>query len=112
MYYAKSIDSSGSKLIIFVADKYIKAECPCMTARYTVALLACFGFSIMFGMRCNMSMAKLKMTEKGNVSSHREMILLPKVLLRAQKLFSVNIYCKLFTVFLKKYLCSNDVITS
>ncbi|CAG9785687.1 unnamed protein product [Diatraea saccharalis] len=50
-------------------DKYVRAECPCLTARYTVALLACFGFSIMFGMRCNMSMAKLKMTEKINTSS-------------------------------------------
>ncbi|KAJ0175558.1 hypothetical protein K1T71_008717 [Dendrolimus kikuchii] len=49
-------------------DKYVRAECPCLSARYTVALLACFGFSIMFGMRCNMSMAKLKMTEKGNTS--------------------------------------------
>ncbi|KAG6455048.1 vesicular glutamate transporter 1 [Manduca sexta] len=47
-------------------DKYIKAECPCLSARYTVALLACFGFSIMFGMRCNMSMAKLKMTDNSN----------------------------------------------
>ncbi|XP_026315622.1 vesicular glutamate transporter 1 [Hyposmocoma kahamanoa] len=50
-------------------DKYIRAECPCLSARYTVALLACFGFSIMFGMRCNMSMAKLKMTERHNTSS-------------------------------------------
>ncbi|XP_060803924.1 vesicular glutamate transporter 1 [Amyelois transitella] len=50
-------------------DKYVRAECPCLSARYTVALLACFGFSIMFGMRCNMSMAKLKMTEKHNTSS-------------------------------------------
>ncbi|XP_063363022.1 vesicular glutamate transporter 1 [Cydia amplana] len=50
-------------------DKYLKAELPCLSARYTVALLACFGFSIMFGMRCNMSMAKLKMTEKHNTSS-------------------------------------------
>ncbi|CAG4990074.1 unnamed protein product [Parnassius apollo] len=49
-------------------DKYIRAECPCLSARYTVALLACFGFSIMFGMRCNMSMAKLKMVEKHNSS--------------------------------------------
>ncbi|XP_046962471.1 vesicular glutamate transporter 1 [Vanessa cardui] len=50
-------------------DKYVRAECPCLSTRYTVALLACFGFSIMFGMRCNMSMAKLKMTEKHNTSS-------------------------------------------
>ncbi|KAI5642705.1 major facilitator superfamily domain-containing protein [Phthorimaea operculella] len=50
-------------------DQYIRAECPCLSARFTVALLACFGFSIMFGMRCNMSMAKLKMTEKHNTSS-------------------------------------------
>ncbi|XP_048480339.1 vesicular glutamate transporter 1 [Plutella xylostella] len=49
-------------------DKYVRAECRCLSARYTVALLACFGFSIMFGMRCNMSMAKLKMTEKHNTS--------------------------------------------
>ncbi|XP_022814834.1 vesicular glutamate transporter 1 isoform X1 [Spodoptera litura] len=50
-------------------DKYVRAECPCLSARYTVALLACFGFSIMFGMRCNMSMAKLKMTEKQSQNS-------------------------------------------
>ncbi|KAI8422259.1 hypothetical protein MSG28_006146 [Choristoneura fumiferana] len=50
-------------------DKYIRAELPCLSARYTVALLACFGFSIMFGMRCNMSMAKLKMTEKHKTAS-------------------------------------------
>ncbi|GBP49654.1 Vesicular glutamate transporter 1 [Eumeta japonica] len=47
-------------------DKHLRAQCPCLTVRYTVALLACFGFSIMFGMRCNMSMAKLKMTEHVN----------------------------------------------
>lgn len=56
-------------MFFFISDKYVRAECPCLSARYTVALLACFGFSIMFGMRCNMSMAKLKMTEKHEVSS-------------------------------------------
>lgn len=55
-------------MVCFLTDKYVRAECPCLSARYTVALLACFGFSIMFGMRCNMSMAKLKMTEKQSVS--------------------------------------------
>ncbi|XP_039284455.1 vesicular glutamate transporter 1-like [Nilaparvata lugens] len=41
-------------------DKYIKPELPCLTKRYTVALLTCVGFIISFGMRCNMGMAKLR----------------------------------------------------
>ncbi|XP_018790158.1 PREDICTED: vesicular glutamate transporter 1 [Bactrocera latifrons] len=41
-------------------DKYCKAECPCLPARYTIAVMACVGFMISFGMRCNMSAAKLK----------------------------------------------------
>ena len=41
-------------------DKYIRAECPCLTTRYTIALMTCLGFIISFGMRCNMGMAKLQ----------------------------------------------------
>ena len=76
-------------------DKYIKPECPCLSKRYTVAVLTCLGmlnnfthhsnddddtmwwnyflklfcsigFIISFGMRCNMGMAKLQ--EKHGVS--------------------------------------------
>ncbi|XP_018324719.1 vesicular glutamate transporter 1 [Agrilus planipennis] len=39
-------------------DKYIRPECPCLTKRVTVALLACLGFMIMFGMRTNMGLVK------------------------------------------------------
>jgi hypothetical protein len=42
-------------------DKYLKAECPCLSTRYTIALMTCLGFIISFGMRCNMGMAKLKL---------------------------------------------------
>lgn len=45
-------------------DKYVRPECPCLSKRMTVAVLTCMGFIIMFGMRCNMGMAKLK-TDKG-----------------------------------------------
>lgn len=41
-------------------DLYVKAECPCLRQRYTMALLTCIGFVISFGMRCNMGMAKLQ----------------------------------------------------
>ncbi|CAB3380348.1 Hypothetical predicted protein [Cloeon dipterum] len=41
-------------------DKYIRPECPCLSKRYTVAVLTCVGFVISFGMRCNMGMAKLQ----------------------------------------------------
>ncbi|KAJ9577884.1 hypothetical protein L9F63_025255, partial [Diploptera punctata] len=41
-------------------DKYIRPECPCLSKRYTVAVLTCVGFIISFGMRCNMGMAKLQ----------------------------------------------------
>lgn len=44
-------------------DKYIRPECPCLSKRVTVAVLTCIGFIIMFGMRCNMGMAKVKMEE-------------------------------------------------
>lgn len=42
-------------------DRYIRPECPCLSKRVTVALLTCLGFIVMFGMRCNMGMAKLKL---------------------------------------------------
>lgn len=45
-------------------DKYVKAECPCLSQRYTIALMACLGFIISFGMRCNMGMAKLQLEHK------------------------------------------------
>lgn len=45
-------------------DKYLKAELPCLSQRYTVALMACLGFVISFGMRCNMGMAKLQLEHK------------------------------------------------
>lgn len=48
-------------------DKYTKAECPCLSQRYTIAVMACLGFIISFGMRCNMGMAKLQL--EGHVSS-------------------------------------------
>jgi MFS transporter, ACS family, solute carrier family 17 (sodium-dependent inorganic phosphate cotransporter), member 6/7/8 len=44
-------------------DKYTKAECPCLSQRYTIAMMACLGFIISFGMRCNMGMAKLQQIE-------------------------------------------------
>lgn len=44
-------------------DKYIRPECPCLSKRVTVALLTCLGFIVMFGMRCNMGMAKLELEE-------------------------------------------------
>nr|CAD7569121.1 unnamed protein product [Timema californicum] len=47
-------------------DKYVRPECPCLTKRYTVAVLTCIGFVISFGMRCNMGMAKLQ-KEHGKV---------------------------------------------
>jgi len=56
-------------------DKYCKAECPCMPARYTIATMACVGFMIAFGMRCNMSAAKLK-GEHNGVSTPRVIIYL------------------------------------
>ncbi|XP_066601443.1 vesicular glutamate transporter 1 [Prorops nasuta] len=51
-------------------DTYCKPECPCLSKRYTVAVLACLGFVISFGMRCNMGMAKVLLqsnaTKPGN----------------------------------------------
>lgn len=46
-------------------DKYCRAECPCLPARFTIAVMACIGFMISFGMRCNMSAAKLKLEHNG-----------------------------------------------
>lgn len=45
-------------------DKYTRAECPCLSQRYTIAMMACMGFIISFGMRCNMGMAKLELEGK------------------------------------------------
>jgi hypothetical protein len=49
-------------------DKYTKAECPCLSQRYTIALMACLGFVISFGMRCNMGMAKLQLEHNVSVA--------------------------------------------
>lgn len=51
-------------------DHYIKAELPCLSQRYTVAVLTCMGFIISFGMRCNMGMAKLQFEHFGENSSN------------------------------------------
>ncbi|KDR19506.1 Vesicular glutamate transporter 2 [Zootermopsis nevadensis] len=48
-------------------DKYIRPECPCLSKRYTMAVLTCVGFMISFGMRCNMGMAKLKHGNETNM---------------------------------------------
>lgn len=39
-------------------DKYIRAEIPGLSARYTVSLLTCIGFIIQFGMKNNLSSYK------------------------------------------------------
>ncbi|KAK3920646.1 Vesicular glutamate transporter 1, partial [Frankliniella fusca] len=52
-------------------DKYVRAELPCLSKRYTVAVLTCVGFMISFGMRCNMAMAKLQF-QKINVTDETE----------------------------------------
>lgn len=44
-------------------DKYCRAEVPCMSTRYTVAMMTCIGFIISFGIRCNLSMAKLTLAD-------------------------------------------------
>lgn len=50
-------------------DKYVKAQCPCITSvRYTIALMACLGFIVSFGMRCNMGMAKLQFENSNNTN--------------------------------------------
>ncbi|KAG8222816.1 hypothetical protein J437_LFUL005022 [Ladona fulva] len=45
-------------------DKYIRPECPCLSKRYTVAVLTCIGFVISFGMRSNIGMAKADLKNK------------------------------------------------
>ncbi|KAK2726558.1 vesicular glutamate transporter 1-like [Artemia franciscana] len=44
-------------------DQYLAPDCPCcnMSKRFTIALLASIGFSISFGIRCNMGVAKVQM---------------------------------------------------
>ncbi|XP_046664364.1 vesicular glutamate transporter 1 [Homalodisca vitripennis] len=51
-------------------DKYIAPECPCLSKRYTIAMLTCAGFIISFGMRCNMGMAKLKIFGEPTKTHH------------------------------------------
>lgn len=41
-------------------DKYVRAELFGLSARYTVALMAMMGFIISFGMKCNLSPAKME----------------------------------------------------
>jgi hypothetical protein len=50
-------------------DKYTRAECPCLSQRYTIAMMACLGFIISFGMRCNMGMAKLELENRVRINS-------------------------------------------
>lgn len=56
-------------------DKYVRAECPCLTTRYTIAMMTCMGFIISFGMRCNMGMAKLQLEHKVSTSINDTIIL-------------------------------------
>ncbi|XP_076767247.1 vesicular glutamate transporter [Xylocopa sonorina] len=51
-------------------DTYCKPECPCLSKRYTIASLACIGFIISFGMRCNMGMAKMAMKNATEGDNH------------------------------------------
>lgn len=44
-------------------DKYIRAEIPGLATRYTVAMMTSIGFIISFGIRCNLSMAKLSLMD-------------------------------------------------
>lgn len=41
-------------------DKYVRTGLFGLSARYTVALMAMMGFIVSFGMKCNMSAAKLE----------------------------------------------------
>lgn len=52
-------------------DKYVRAEIPGMSARYTVALMAMMGFIISFGMKCNMSPAKAEREKTYNKTIHQ-----------------------------------------
>ncbi|KAJ1519481.1 hypothetical protein ONE63_004767 [Megalurothrips usitatus] len=51
-------------------DMYVRAEFPCLSKRYTVAVLTCIGFMISFGMRCNMAMAKLQFAKVFQNGTH------------------------------------------
>ncbi|XP_037071244.1 vesicular glutamate transporter 1-like, partial [Pollicipes pollicipes] len=47
-------------------DQFVEPNCPCrpsMSKRYTLAWLASIGFLISFGIRCNLGVAMIKMTE-------------------------------------------------
>ena len=46
-------------------DKYCRPECPCcnLSKRYTQAWLVAIGFIISFGIRCNVGVATVKMSE-------------------------------------------------
>lgn len=48
-------------------DQYIRAECPCLSKRATVAVLSCLGFIIMFGMRTSMGIVKLKFENRSKI---------------------------------------------
>jgi len=49
-------------------DKYIRAECPCLSKRYTIAVLTCIGKSrFVQSTRENHQKATLQMTESGQL---------------------------------------------
>lgn len=52
-------------------DKYVRAEIPGMSARYTVAFMAMMGFIISFGMKCNLSAAKPERENTYNKTIHQ-----------------------------------------
>ena len=49
-------------------DKYCQPEVPCcnLSKRFTLAWLVCIGFTISFGIRCNVGVATVKMEEVSN----------------------------------------------
>ena len=81
-------------------DKYVKAEMPCLSQRYTVALMASLGFIIPFGMRCNMGMAKLQLEHK--VSRQSDLINFNWALPTESYLSSLHTQCKLYSLALNK----------
>ncbi|XP_031624157.1 vesicular glutamate transporter 1 [Contarinia nasturtii] len=52
-------------------DKYCRAQCLNLSARYTVAFMAMMGFIISFGMKCNLSAAKSELYGKNNTEKER-----------------------------------------
>lgn len=46
-------------------DDYCRAQCPCLSARFTVSVMACLGFIIQFGMKTNLPAAKLQLEQSG-----------------------------------------------